>query len=365
MSPKKTLWPLKPHTRGKHLVLKSYLEAWLPILGSWTGRILFIDGFAGPGEYDKGEEGSPLIALRAFKDHRFRKVIKSEVRFIFIEKRKDRYEHLEKLIDPLRSSLPEKCYVDLTQGAFDETMTTVLDALEEHAQKLAPALVMVDPFGVSDTPMSVLQKILRNNRSEVYISFMYSYIDRFRNNPDFETPLDNLYGCQDWRHGRSIEEPEERKAFFYDLYEKQLRTAGAKQVVRFELYEGKRLIYAIFFGTHHWKGSNVMKRAISTVDPGGNFAFKGTRSTQLSLLTEEPDFTPLRSVLCEQFGSRGWIKIEEVLEFVGSDKTDFYTDQLRRGALKPMERSGEIEVDVSTRKRKLSYPPGTKLRFGQ
>lgn len=49
MGPKNTLWPLEPHTRGKHLVLKHYLDAWFPILGSWSGRILFIDGFAGPG----------------------------------------------------------------------------------------------------------------------------------------------------------------------------------------------------------------------------------------------------------------------------------------------------------------------------
>ena len=69
MPPKTPLWPLEPHTRGKHLVLKSYLDAWFPIMGSWNGRILFIDGFAGPGEYEGGEEGSPLIALRSLKDH--------------------------------------------------------------------------------------------------------------------------------------------------------------------------------------------------------------------------------------------------------------------------------------------------------
>ena len=46
--PKKTLWPLEPHTRGKHLVLKSYLDAWLPIMGTRNARILVIDGFAGP-----------------------------------------------------------------------------------------------------------------------------------------------------------------------------------------------------------------------------------------------------------------------------------------------------------------------------
>jgi three-Cys-motif partner protein len=69
MEPKDTLWPLDPHTLGKHLVLKAYLDAWFPIMGRWNGRILFIDGFAGPGEYKNGERGSPLIALKSLMDH--------------------------------------------------------------------------------------------------------------------------------------------------------------------------------------------------------------------------------------------------------------------------------------------------------
>jgi hypothetical protein len=34
-----------------------------------NGRILFVDGFAGPGRYLDGEDGSPLIALKTLLDH--------------------------------------------------------------------------------------------------------------------------------------------------------------------------------------------------------------------------------------------------------------------------------------------------------
>ena len=63
------LWELGEHTLGKHLVLRKYLDAWYPILGRRHPRIAFIDGFAGPGEYEGGEEGSPVIAMKAFADH--------------------------------------------------------------------------------------------------------------------------------------------------------------------------------------------------------------------------------------------------------------------------------------------------------
>ena len=62
MPPRSTLWALENHTRGKHLVLKNYLDAWLPIMRKHNGRVLFIDAFAGPGEYAEGEPGSPVIA---------------------------------------------------------------------------------------------------------------------------------------------------------------------------------------------------------------------------------------------------------------------------------------------------------------
>jgi three-Cys-motif partner protein len=63
-APRQTIWPLEPHTRAKHEILKRYLQAWMVILSQ--GRfpeILYIDGFAGPGQYEGGEAGSPIIAL--------------------------------------------------------------------------------------------------------------------------------------------------------------------------------------------------------------------------------------------------------------------------------------------------------------
>ena len=63
-APRQTIWPLEPHTRAKHEILKRYLQAWMVILSQGQfPEILYIDGFAGPGEYSGGEAGSPIIAL--------------------------------------------------------------------------------------------------------------------------------------------------------------------------------------------------------------------------------------------------------------------------------------------------------------
>jgi three-Cys-motif partner protein len=216
-------------------------------MSTGNSRILFIDGFAGPGEYEGGEEGSPIIALRAYLEHTARARMKNDVGFYFIEKEGDRVAHLNGMVDHLRPQLPANCRVLVEHGEFDETMTEVLNRLDEQARRLAPAFVMVDPFGVKGTPMRVLARILKNPRTELYISFMYDFISRFRASPEFEPHMDELFGSRDWRDGIDMVDPEERRAFFFDLYERQLRGAGARYVLRFDLYSAGRLVYAIFF----------------------------------------------------------------------------------------------------------------------
>jgi three-Cys-motif partner protein len=357
-----TLWQRGAHTEGKHLVLRKYLNGWLPILGSWNGRILFVDGFAGPGEYADGEDGSPILALKALIEHAHRRVIAANVVFLFIEAEEDRAAHLEKLVNRLRPSLHETAQVEVINNRFGESMTAVLDELDEQQKEMAPAFVMVDPFGVSGTPMKVMGRILRNPRSELYISFMYESINRFLSTEEFAPHLDELFGTDEWREGLRLS-GEARKRFLYALYARRLKESGAEHVVHFDLYQGSRLIYAIFFATQHEKGCDLMKQAIWKVAPGGDFAFRGTKDDQLVLGVDNPDFSPLMDALIGEFGEEEWTKIEEVCAFVASDRVEYHTGHLKKQVLKPMEKARRLEVDEDTRERRGTYPDGCRLRF--
>ena len=277
MPPRTTTWLLEPHTRGKHLVLDRYMQTWLPIMTKWNGRVLFVDAFAGPGEYSGGELGSPVIALRALIEHRAKNQMRSEINYLFIEKDVDRCEHLTQVLCSLDAELPANCSYEALNSTFDETLTDVLDNIDQQNTSLAPAFVMIDPFGVSGTPMKIIGRIFENPKSEVYISFMYRDINRFREHPNFERHLDELFGCPEWRQGMDLADGEERKSFFYGLCGRQLKRNGAQYVLRFELYEGEQLVYAIFFGTKSLDGCDKMKQAIWTVAPFGDFMFRGSQ----------------------------------------------------------------------------------------
>ena len=362
MPPASTLWPLEDHTVGKHEVLRHYLDAWLPIMLSRNERVLFIDAFAGPGEYSGGERGSPVVALDAFRRHNSRSMMTGDMSFVFIEKEPQRAQHLAQVIDGIRGRLPANCQVDVFQGTFTHEMTNALDAIESQNQKLAPSFVMVDPFGVSDTPMSLIERILQNPKSEVYISFMYEAINRFKETPEFSNPLDELFGCSEWRNGIEVSDHEARKSFFYDLYKGQLRASGATYVLHFELYEGQRIKYALFFATNHDLGCDKMKQAMWKVAPFGDFRFRSGMRHQLTLGPDFVDFSPLKEALRDEFGQNLWIPVESVDHFMSSDKTEFHSGHYK-AVLKEMEEDGELTVDEESRNRRGTFPDETRFMF--
>ena len=357
MAPSTTLWPLPPQTVGKHLVLRSYLGAWLGILGPSVPKLVLIDGYAGPGEYEGHEWGSPLIALDVFENHSARDRIIATLMFLFLEEGSKRYAHLKSLVAPIAQRLGRRARVDIETGRFDESMSDLLDQVEAAGLELAPAFVMVDPFGVSHLPMALMARILKNPRAEVFISFMFESINRHRGTPEFEPHLDELFGRRDWRDMDQIADIETRKEFVLDLYETQLRAVGAKYVTRFELWDRGRFIYAIYFATSNALGCDRMKQAIWSADPSGSYQFRGGRETQILLFG--PDFHILEQELRDTFGGEE-VGVDVLDVWVRTDKTQFHSGHLRK-TLRSMEIAGTLSVKDGTRTRKKTFPEGTRL----
>lgn len=204
MPPRRTVWSIEAHTRGKHRVLREYMKAWLPILGQTNGRVLFVDGFAGPGVYADGEEGSPIIALNTLTNHAARNRISANVLYLFIEERKDRASHLQMVLEQLAAEIPPNCTYEVVTGRFDDTIQKVLTSFDENMAAVPPCFVMIDPFGVAGIPMSTIEQILTNSKSEVYVTVMYDPINRWKDHPYFERHLDESFGTQKWRDGIGI-----------------------------------------------------------------------------------------------------------------------------------------------------------------
>jgi len=359
-----TIWKIDPHTQAKHIILKKYLDAWLPIMTRWNGRVLYIDGFAGPGKYQGDEDGSPIIALKSAINHRAE--LKSEIVFLFVEADKERYQHLNQIIKGM--SLPKNFKAQAIHGKFDTAVAGLLDYLNEQKKQIAPAFVFVDPFGFSHTPFTLIQRIMSNRRCEVLITFMYEAINRFLDHSDLPERYDELFGTDQWRSVIPEKNPELRRQWIHDIYKSQLEGPAAIKYVRsFKMMDsGNRTEYFLFFGTNNVTGLKKMKEAMWKVDRDGTFKFSDAtvNPNQTVLFESEPNYASLKKELLQKFRGKN-VSVEEIEDFVVAF-TPFRETHFKRQILKPMEEADLPELKVTAAKRgrkKGNFPEGTRVKF--
>jgi three-Cys-motif partner protein len=275
------IWKLDAHTGAKHTLLRLYLGAWYPILamGGWNRRVLFIDGFAGPGIYAGGEEGSPIIAIRTLLDHNaFPRLRSCEFGFVFFEPDHERFVSLERELVTLRAAYspwPTNVVIHAEEKSFADGVEDILASLKA-GRSLAPLFAFIDPFGVSGLPLDTIRRLSAYDKAEVFINFMMNTAQRFATAGNIDHHLVDLFGIDEFTQANTATD---RKRFLHDLYEHQVRTVCKfKYVVTFEMVNKQgNVSYELFYGTRHINGLRAMKDAMWKVDDTGLFRFSDRR----------------------------------------------------------------------------------------
>jgi three-Cys-motif partner protein len=359
-----TVWQLDPHTQAKHQILEEYLKAWFPILSKYNKRIMYIDGFSGPGIYKKGESGSPIIALQCLVDHSHNLCSERPNRefvFLFIEEDEERVKILSDRIEKKFPNLPQNIKIQLENGEFDTTMDPLLSELEKNGLNLAPTFTFIDPFGYGGLPFHIIRRILNFNQCEVFINFAYDSINRFIEAKDpRETTFDMFFDTQEWREIREIKEPEKRTAFLTGLYTKQLKKA-AQYVRAFEMINNlNKISYYLYFASNHQKGFWEMKKAMWRVDPRGSFRFADTTDVGQRFLMSydsEQKFKEQANLIFEKYSGKT-VSFENLEQFI-VDSTGY--PYLWKAGLRILEKEGKITVQ--NRQKRMTYPPGCIISF--
>ncbi len=353
-----------PHTAAKHLLLKRYLDRWFPILGKYNSRINYIDGFAGPGEYEAGEPGSPLLVIEAAKYHVEHGTLAANVNidFIFVEVDPGFADHLQSKLSTL--TLPPQFDVSVTQGEFANVIGGVLDDLEKQSKVLAPTFAFVDPFGFSGVPFDLMARILAHPKCEVYVNIMIEFINRFLEHPDDSVlrHFPNTFGTDEVL--KIPQQPGNRIKALLSLYRRQLKSK-ARFVGRFDMHDrNDQKTYSLFFASNSPKGFEKMKEANWSVDKteGGRFSdFEPGAVDQTGLL--ETTITHLGMKYSTQMipgaaSIKCSISNNSVIE-----ETDYLPKHARNALKAEREQSGEISVEVGQgqKRRKGEFPTGKVL----
>jgi len=281
--------------RAKHQLLRNYLGGWFPILGSSSGRIVYIDCHAGRGKHSGGELGSPLIALTTFLGHPSRdRILKNcEVCFFFIEADKENKESLEKLFS--RIEMPKRVKAEIKYGEFENILQEQIGYLHANKMELAPAFVFVDPYGFK-LPGILLAELKAFQKCELFITFMWRWVDMALRKPEQAPNMDALFATPEWRNLPAIADSEERCEAAIRLLGGQI---GGKYLTRVKMLgEHEEIKYVLIHSTGHPKGRELMLWAVRKVCPTGGFkARMNDNPDQEYLIKPEPSLEPLKNWL--------------------------------------------------------------------
>ena len=308
-------WEYMEHTRVKHILLRKYLEAWIPILGKWNPKICYFDGFAGRGEYADGTLGSPLIALKVADSlsHYFGNLI-----CFFVEKDPENFKNLEIILEREKPKIhSQKIKVRKENDEFANVIYDNLEDLEKEKNILVPSFFFIDPFGFSGIPFDIIKKILENPKTEIFFTFMIRDITRFIQLPELEDIFNKLFGTVKWKN---ILKSSQKPALpLINLYREQLHeVADVRYSWPFRVCTSKKVqtLYYLIHVTNNLKGHLIMKNIMFNQSADGNFAYLGPEEivarTQMRLF-DVHSIQDLKNYLLERFKGKnlGYEEIQE------------------------------------------------------
>lgn len=346
------------------------MSAWIPILGKYNHKICYFDGFAGKGEYSDRSLGSPLIALKVAdrQSQYFGKLI-----CFFIEKDKDNFENLEKVLEREKSNIKnwQKIEIIKENDEFANITEEIFKYLREKKSILVPSFFFVDPFGFGGIPFKTIKTILSNPKTEVFFTFMIRDITRFITHEKLDETFSGLFGNNRWKD--ILESSNENvELALRDLYRENLHTeANVKYTWAFRVSTSEKVqtLYYLIHATNNLKGHSIMKNIMYNQSAVGNFAYLGPKDLAARYQTKLFDINnidDLKKHLLERFKGRviEYEKIqEEVCEPWYSEPP--YIDKHYREALKELEKKNKVKIERITSKTLRGLSEQDRIIFPQ
>lgn len=343
-------------------MLESYLFQWFSILGTspaFHGKDLwYIDGFAGPGEYENHPFGSPIAALKAAVEAIEKsgsRWVAADVRCFFIEDTRSIYDLLlEKLSQhPSHGRVHRKTY----HGTFVDGLTALRSESPNPFSANSPLFAFVDPFGATNVPFSAIRDLLSRPSCEVLINLDSDGASRINSAGEsaaHHRHLDGLFGDRSWEAELAgARDQADATRRILQLYKKKLRSIPKiEYAFSFEMRkQGHVLDYHLVFASGHPRGLEKMKEVMKGIDETGAYCFSDAHVGQTSLFTFN-DPKPSADAMAAHFA--GTAQTYKDIEMYALNESPFTNP---KSMLKVLETEGRISVECGDPKRRVgTYP---------
>ena len=356
----KTLWEAKPHTCAKIAIVSGYIRPWFEILGRAENitRLVYIDGFAGPGEYSNAPIGSPVAVLNEAKNALLdpdSPLRNKELVFHFIEKEDWIVDHLQAKLSSSRFQPQIKCRIH--HGKFEDKIGGILAEVRQGARGPVPIFCFIDPFGATGVPFEAVRKILASETCEVLLNLDSDGIGRLMKADEIQKNaehLNQIFGDTDWRSeiGQDLS-IQPLCATVLAAYKRRLRALkNVRYVFSFAMNDKPgKLNYHLVFAGQHSKGLEKMKEAMKRIDQTGDYSFADDSVDQEFLGFNFNDPRIFAEKMHKDFFGRT-LSCSEVFDYVLNETPFINLSQL----LKSLAAADQIEVKWIGQPSKLGFP---------
>lgn len=257
----------KENSVVKASIVDKYFYSWFNIMKdrSKSGRVAYIDLFAGPGRYKDGTVSTPLkILSRAIEN----KDMSQQLVTLFNDLEPDFVSSLNKEIAALQGVEKLKF---APQVMNEEVGDNVVKMFAEMS--LVPTFFFVDPWGYKGLSLRLVESVLKDWGCDCVFFFNYNRISMGINNEKVKKHMVALFGEE--RLSRLVEHthdksPEVREALIIEALAAALNENGKRLVLpfRFRDERGTRTSHHLIFVSKDKRGYLVMKEIMATERTG-------------------------------------------------------------------------------------------------
>ena len=247
----------REQTKAKHFILKKYLQALAFKVLSFSD-ITYVDGFSGPWEAKTEDfsDTSFMIAVSVLRNAQTefaRRGIRRRIRCFFSEKNAEAFAQLQEAVMPFHK--PQEGYEIKTYcGEFENAVSEIQAFIGSSFP-----LIFIDPTGWTGYSLPRIKPLFTRQRSEVLITFMYEFINRFSysDDQDIIASLEPILGGPGWHH--RLDRTLGRGAAVEKLFRETLKSAGDFQFVISTKIDKATAERPHFFITYGTKNPNGLK----------------------------------------------------------------------------------------------------------
>lgn len=351
----------------KHGILTRYVPAFVEKTGSTAvgGRVVVIDGYAGPGEYESGAPGSPLLMVQSVaKSHRV-------LDLLLVEQDRETFDRLQQVLAKQGLRLAHGPYHGKVEDRLDELLAAAAGA---------PLFAFLDPYGLGVTFDDIVGKIFARPSgpgtpaTEVLLNFSADAVRRIggliaggADAPGREktlAKLDAVCGGDWWRDVYAgASGPEAASEAIAAEYLSRLCTAAraAGWVAEVRRAPGHQPIYSLVYLTRHPDGMWLFGEALSLAQEDWRRAVSESGTLDDEQFLREAEEQLEQAWHHEILANVRRILLERPAIQVGREAADVYGEALGyarekhlRKALRELYRAGEIVTEPKGKLWKLT-----------